>query len=324
MDVLIVEPLDAEVLDWMGARHAVQFAPELARDLSALRAALAGVRALIIPPCVPVDAGALQRAPRLRAVGRLSVGAENIDLDACELAGVEVVRPSSASATAEAEFAIGALLQLLRRVPVLNNEGLLVGRELGGSRVGVVGMTPTVRPLVQLLGAFGARVLGYDPGVHASDQLWSRYGLEPVALRELMQSCDSLCVLLPFYPRYIGLFGERVLSLAKPHQVLVNLAHSGLFDERALAHALTEGPLAAAWFDCLEPGALDPGRPLRHIDTLQVTPRVAGTTLESRVRSAWSVARRIDDLLATAPARRSFRPTRPDELAGLAGGSAPA
>lgn len=320
MDLLIVEPLDAEVLHWLSARHPLQFAPELAQDLSAFRAVLAGVRAMIIPPSVPVDASVLQRAPRLRAVGRLSVGAENIDLDACDLAGVEVVRPATASATSEAEFVIGALLQLLRRVPVLSGEGLLVGRELGAATVGIAGMTPTVKPLVQLLGAFGSRVLGYDPAVHATDSLWAQSGLEPVALREMMQTCDAVCVLLPYYQRYVGVFGERVLAAAKPNQVLVSLAHSSLFEERALARALTEGPLAAAWFDCLEPGALDPGRPLRHIDTLQVTPRVSGTTQESRVRSAWSVARRIDDLLATVSPRRSFRPSRPDEFAGLAGG----
>jgi D-3-phosphoglycerate dehydrogenase len=110
-------------------------------------------------------------------VGRLSVGAENIDLDACERAGVEVVRPATASASAEAEFAIGALLQMLRRVPVLNAEGLLVGRELGGTTVGgLVGMTPAAAAGATLLRAFGAEVLGYDPGVHATDRLWARWG----------------------------------------------------------------------------------------------------------------------------------------------------
>ncbi len=324
MDLLIVEPLDADVLHWLGARHALQLAPQLAHDPAGFRLALTSVRAMIIPPSVPVDSSVLQRAPRLRAVGRLSVGSENIDIDACTLAGVEVVRPNNASAISEAEFVIGALLQMLRRVPVLNNEGLLVGRELGGTTVGVAGMTPAVKPLTQLLTAFGARVLGYDPGVHATDSVWARTGLTPVALREMMQASDAVCVLLPFYQRYIGLFGERVLSSAKPNQILVSLAHSSLFDERALALALTEGPLAAAWFDCLEPGALDPGRPLRHIDTLQVTPRVSGTTLESRVRSAWAVAKRIDELLATAPLRRSFRPTRPDEFADLGDETGPA
>jgi len=84
------------------------------------------------------------------------------------------------------------------------------------------------------------------------------------------------------------------------------------------------GPLAAAWFDSLEPGALDPGRPLRHIDTLQVTPRVGATTQQSRVRSAWAVARRIDELLLSVPPRRGFRQTLPGEFVDAEDGPAPA
>ncbi|MDP1899873.1 MAG: NAD(P)-dependent oxidoreductase [Rubrivivax sp.] len=320
MDVLIVEPLSADVLQWLGARHAVRLAPELAQDPQAFRRMLARVRAVITPPSVAIDAGVLHRAPHLRIVGRLSAGAENIDIEACARAGIEVVRPASASAAAEAEFAIGALLQMLRRVPVLNSEGLLVGREIGGTTVGVVGMTPTTKHLAQLLAAFGARVVGYDPGVHASDAGWARAGVEPVLLTDLLRSSDAVCVLLTYFPRYAGLFGERMLSECRQDQVVVSLVHSGLFDEAALAAALTQGPLAAAWFDSLEPGLLDPGRPLRHIDTLQVTPRVGATTLQSRERSAWAVARRIDELLLALPERSEFRRTRPDDLAGFEDG----
>ena len=137
MDVLIVEPLEPEVVQWLGARHGVAYLPPLARDPRGFRQALFDVRALIIPPSVALDAATVQAAPLLRSVGRLSAGAENIDLEACARAGVEVVRPATASAQAEAEFAVGALLQLLRRVPVVNAEGLLVGRELGGATVGL-------------------------------------------------------------------------------------------------------------------------------------------------------------------------------------------
>ncbi|MBC7942685.1 MAG: phosphoglycerate dehydrogenase [Chitinophagaceae bacterium] len=324
MDVLVVEPLDADVLHWLGARHGVRYAPELAQEPLAFRAELARVRALIIPPSVAIDTAALQRAPLLRVVGRLSVGAENIDIEACARAGIEVVRPASASAVAEAEFVIGALLQLLRRVPIISEEGLLVGRELGGSTVGVVGMVPASRPLAQLLQAFGAKVLGYDPGVHASDPSWARADVKPVGLRELMHSSDAVCVLLSYYPRFAGLFGERLLGECKPNQILVSLGHSRLFHEVALAGALTSGQMAAAWLDSVEPGLLDAGRPLRHIDTLQVTPRVAATTRESRVRSAWAVARRIDELLASEPVRGEFRPTAPDAFAGSAADLPPA
>jgi len=186
-------------------------------------------------------------------------------------------------------------------------------------------LTPAAKPLAQLLAAFGARVVGYDPALHASDTLWSRWQVQPLGLRELFEACDGVCVLLTYFSRYRGLLGERFLSLSKSNQVLVCLAHSSLFDERALADALSGGRLAAAWFDSMEPGMLDPGRPLRHLDTLQVTPHVASTTLESRSRSAWAVARRIDELLGAAPPEGGdVKPTAADDLADLEDDSAPA
>jgi D-3-phosphoglycerate dehydrogenase len=314
MDILIVEPLEPEVMQWLGERHAVRYAPELGRDPRALRQALFNVRALVIPPSVALDAQVLHYAPVLRAVGRLSAGAENIDLDACARAGVEVVRSVTASAVAEAEFMVGALLALFRRVPVVSPDGLLVGRELGGATIGLVGMVPAARSLAQLLAAFGSRVVGYDPAVHASDNVWSRWRVEPLPLRELMEVSDGVCVQLTYFTRYQGLIGERFLPYCKPNQVLVSIAHSSLFDETALADVLGTGRMAAAWFDSLEPGAMDPGRPLNDIESLQITPRVASTTRESRVRAAWAVARRIDELLAaeSTPSRGQFKPTAPD------------
>ena len=101
--------------------------------------------------------------------------------------------------------------------------------------------------------------------------------------------------------------------------MLVNLGHSSLFDETALAWALLSGQMSAAWFDSMEPGLLDPARPLSRIDTLQVTPRVAGTTQQSRTRSAWAVARRIDERLFAVPAPAVFKPALPsDDFSGLA------
>lgn len=323
MDVLIVEPLDPEVLHWLGSRHAVRYAPHLAREPYEFRRSLFHVRSMIIPPSVALDAQAVGGAPMLRAVGRVSTGPENIDLDACTRAGIEVVRPSTACAAAEAEFVIGALLQMLRRVPIVSEEGLLVGRELGSTRVGLIGLAATAKPLAQLLRAFGAQVVGYDPAVHATDALWHRWGVAPVGLGELFERCDAVCVLLTYFSRYRGLIGERLLSLARPNQVLVSLAHSSLFEEQALADALSGGRLAAAWLDSMEPGLQDPGRPLRHLDTLQVTPRVASTTVESRSRSAWAVARRVSELLG-GDAEADFTSTVRDDLADLADGSAPA
>ena len=323
MDLLIVERLEDDVVQWLSSRHEVRLASELAQDPRAFRQALYNVRAIVVPSSVSLDASVLQYAPALRAVGRMSAGSENIDLDACAKAGVEVVRSLNATAQAEAEFMLGAVLTMLRRVPVMGADGMWVGRELGGATVGLVGMTPAARATARLLAGFGARVVGYDPSMHASDSLWERWGVRPLGLRELLEQADAVCVQLSYYSRYHGLLGERFLPFCKPDQVLVCIAHSGLFDHAALAEAMGSGRIAAAWFDSLEPGALDEGRPLAGIDNLQVTPRVASTTRESRRRSAWAVVKRIDELLTgTAVGQRDFRPTAPSEPLDLASGPA--
>ena len=298
MTVLILEPLEADVVQWLAERHDARFAPELVGDFEGLAEALQDTRALVAPPDVPIDAELLRCAPTLRAIGRASGGAENIDVEACRQAGVEVVRSQTSTASAEAEFAIGALLSLLRRVPIEGSDGLKVGRELGCSTIGLLGLTPAARVMTQLMQAFGTRVIGYDPARHPNDSTWARWGIEAVSLAELVANSDGLVLLLPYFDRYRGLLGERQLENARAGQVLVGLSQSGLVHEAALAQALRGGTLRAAWFDCLEPGWLESGRPLHGIGTLQVTPRLAGTTRESRVRAAWAVARGIDGLLA--------------------------
>lgn len=297
MDVLITDTVEPEVLSWLGGRHEVRCEPALARDPKALARALAGVRALVVPAAVPVDAAALRGATQLRAIGRLTPSLDHIDLPACAARGIEIVRPHSASVQAEAEFAVGALLQMLRRVPVISPEGLLVGRELSSATVGIIGMTPSAKPLADLLRAFGTRVVGYDPGLHVSDPLWERWDIIPSGLRELMAQCDGVCVLLNYFSRYRGLLGERYLQHSKFDQVVVCLTSAWVFEDHALAECLRSGRLAAAWLDSIEPGMTDAGRPLHQIDSLQVTPRVASSTVESHLRASWDVARRIDEIL---------------------------
>ena len=319
MDLLIIETLEAEVMEWLEARYALRYAPELASDPRALRQQLYNVRALIVPPTVTIDAQALHYAPVLRAVGRVSAGAENIDLEACARARVEVVRGLTATAQAEAEFMIGALLSLMRRVPVVGADGMLVGRELGAATVGLIGMAPAARSMSQMLAGFGSKMVGYDPALHASDSVFERWRVKPLGLRELLEQSDAVCVQLSYFSRYHGLLGERFLPFCKPNQVMVSIAHSGLFDEASLAEALSGGRMAAAWLDSLEPGAVDQGRPLHGIENLQITPRVASTTRESRLRSAWAVAKRIDEMLGAAPiAARAFMATAPGEPVDLA------
>lgn len=299
MDLLIAEPLEAEVLEWLDARHELFYAPKLMHDRQVFMDAWAQARAVMLPPQVAVDTRMLALAPRLRAIGRIVGGPENIDLPACTRSGIELVRCVDAAAPAEAEFMLGALLALLRPSP--EEMGRVAGRELGTSTVGLIGMNSTARKIARLLQALGSRVIGYDPALHASDAQWSRWGVQPVALRELFEHSHAVCVQLNYYSRYRGLLGERALPYCQRGQVLVSVSPLTLFDEDLLAELLQSGRLAAAWLDNVGPGPLEPGQPLHGVRGLLVTPRLASYTREARVRSAWGVARRIDEVLRTAP-----------------------
>ncbi len=323
MDVLIADTVEPEVLSWLAERHVVLSDPELPRQPAAFRRLLPEARALIVPGNITLDGSALRSASQLRAIGRLSPSVDNIDQAACAARGIEIVRPSTAGTLAEAEFAVGALLQMLRRVPVISRDGLLVGRELNNCSVGIIGMTTTAKPLADLLRAFGSRVVGYDPGLHASDPKWGRWNVAPVGLRELMEQCDAVVVLLNYFSRYRGLLGERYLLNCRPDQVLVNLSSSLILEENALAEALTSGRMAAAWLDSLEPGTINAGRPLRHLDSLQVTPRVASITLESHLRASWDVARRLDEVLSESPRAMPFKSPLPNAPIDYSGGPVP-
>jgi D-3-phosphoglycerate dehydrogenase/(S)-sulfolactate dehydrogenase len=313
MDLLIVEPIETEVLRWLQARHRVTYAPELARDPRTFRQKLFNVRAALLPPQLRVDTQTLAFAPLLRAVGRIGQGPENADADACAKAGVEIVRGQTATAPAEAEFIVGALLTMMRPSP--EGERLHAGRELASSTVGFIGMTQTARSLSAVLRGFGCRLVGYDPTLHSSDVLWGRWRVEPMGLRELLETADAACVLLPYFSRYTGLLGERYLAFSKPGQLMVSVGHSALFNEYALALALRTARISAVWFDSPEPGLFDPGRPLHGLPGVITTPRLAGYTQEARVRSAWAVAQRIDEILSNAPTTaRDFRPSAPMPL----------
>ena len=162
--------------------------------------------------------------------------------------------------------------------------------------------------------------------MHQSDGLWERWKIEPLGLRELVEQSDAVCVLLNYFTRYQGLLGERFLPHCKPDQVLVSL---GAFEPvrrggagRGAGHpAAWPRPGSTAWSRACSTPA---GRCTR-VRNLQVTPRVAGTTRESRIRSAWAVVRRIDEILSEAPAPRAeFRPTTEDDSLDLEAGQASA
>ena len=265
------------------SRHRLRFAPELAFAPRELRRALYNVgqrscrrrsrstprRSISRRCCAPSAASA--PAPRTSTSRRASG------------ASVEVVRSLTASARAEAEFVIGAMLSMLRRVPVRGRRRL-GRRPRARRRDGRPGRHAAGgahdRPAARRLRRPHPRL---RPGAARDRPVWADWQVEPLPACARWSSAPTCCACSSTTSAATtACSATGSCATASRTRCVVSTAHSRLFDEVALATALTSGRIAAAWLDSVEPGALDPHRPLHGIETLQVTPRVAATTRESR------------------------------------------
>jgi len=310
LEILLVEELAPEAREWLAERHAVEYRPDLVNDPSALRKSVYKTRALVLPRKLPVNREFLDFAPLLNAVARLHVSTDNTDLEACRDRRVRVIQPSTASVRSNAEYLLGALLLLMRQGIGLSFAGQrhappLIGQELTGSLIGMLGLAPTAHTFTGMLRALGVKMIGYDPAVHHTAPIWQRLQVQPVSARELMAHADAVCVTVLYASRYRGLINEQMLAHCKPGQIWVGTTRSQLFDAQALSEALQDGRIHACMLDGAEEGFASKGTPLHALDNLYLTPRLGAHTHQARLRASWYVAHRIHETL-TLPRSTGF------------------
>ncbi len=319
MDILLLDALVPEAIAWLGARHSVEFRPELAEDTVALRQAAYKTQGIVLPRQTVVTRELLDFLPMLKAVGRLSAGSDNTSLEACTGRGVTVIQASSAHVRSNAEYLLSSLLLLYRRGVVSSLMGRRhstsqVGRELHGSTVGLLGLSPTAHTLAAMLGGLGVRVIGYDPAVHHAAPVWARLKVQPVSLAELTSQSDAVSVQMLYAARFKGLVNDKLLATCKRNQLWVGISRSELFDQSALAAALCDGRIEACIVDGAEASFLGGDSPLKGLKNLFVTPRLASHTREARLRSSWYVAHRLHEAISPPPGSDGSRSSAPADL----------
>ncbi|MGH8832444.1 MAG: NAD(P)-dependent oxidoreductase, partial [Polaromonas sp.] len=278
--------------------------PELAEDPIALRKAAYKTKGIVFPRQTVVTRELLDFLPKLKAVGRLHVGTDNTDLDACKERDIKVVHASSANVRSNAEYLLSGLLLLYRRGVVSalmgrRHPAAQMGRELHGSTVGILGLAPTAHVLAGMLGSLGVRLIGYDPAVHHTAPIWERLRIKPVSLPELMSQADAVSVQMLYATRFKGFVNEKLLAACKRGQLWVGISRSELFEEEALAAALCDGRIEACILDGAEASFLGDTSPLKGLRNLFVTPRLGSHTREARLRSSWYVAHRMHEAIGT-------------------------
>lgn len=306
-DILLLDELAADAYGWLAERHAADYQPQLAHDLPALQSRLYKTEALVVPSWMAVSGRLLDFAPRLSVLGRIYHGGDNINLEACRQRRVQVVQAVSTAARALAEFLLTNLLTLFRSNGQLEawpgaTQKTHWGREINDSVIGLFGLSAPAQILAPVLSAMGARLVGYDPALHRSDEQWQRLGVQPLPLVDLLQVSDAVSLQVPFATRYRGWLGEQLLQSCKPGQFWASVSRLAVFDQHALVRALEAGRIAAIWVDndVINPADGDHVA-LQGLPNVRITPRQAARTQESHLRGSWYLADRLHEALSARP-----------------------
>ncbi len=300
--IVIAEFMDATAVASLQRRFAVTHDATLAERRDALLAAVVDAEALIVRNKARVDAELVAAACKLRVVGRLGVGLDNIDLKACEARGIEVIPATGANALAVAEYVIGAALALLRGAYFGTaavgagqwpRAALGHGRELHGKILGVVGFGSVGRATARLARALGMSTIGFDEHIPSAAAVWAQEQAAPRRFDDLLREADVVSLHVPLTPATRGLIDAEKLSRMKREAILVNTARGGVVNEAALAAALTAGQLGGAAIDVFETEPLPAGSPLSGCPNLILTPHIAGVTRESNVRVSTLIADKV-------------------------------
>jgi D-3-phosphoglycerate dehydrogenase len=247
----------------------------------------------------------MMASPRLRVAGVHGVGCDHVDLQAAKELGKVVFNTPSALTETVAEMALALMLALTRRVVSADRAvragewtrkyGDLIGSELMGKTVGIIGMGRIGSAVARRLKPFRVELLYFD--VVGRPELEAELGLRRVELDTLLGMSDIITLHTPLSPQTRGLISRREFTLMKDGVYIVNTARGKIIDQRPLIEALEAGKVAGAALDVFEEEPLDPGGPLASMDNVVLTPHLGASSREAMRRMAVEVAEGIIEVL---------------------------
>jgi (S)-sulfolactate dehydrogenase len=279
----------------------VAYDPSLVDRPDELAAMLGNCRGLIVRNRTQVNAALLDLAPHLKVVGRLGVGLDNIDLEACTARKIAVFPATGANDLSVAEYVITAALVLLRGAWFASADVTagswprmaLIGSEAEGRRLGLVGFGAISRLTAKKARALGLGVCAFDPYVAADDPAWA--GVERVNFDDLLATSDIISLHVPLTADTRGVIDAKAIARMKKGAILINAARGGVVDEAAVAEALKAGRLGGAALDVFaeEPVTAPGGRLFIGVPNLILTPHIAGVTKQSNERVSLVTAQAV-------------------------------
>ena len=291
-DVVVTEFIEESALATLSREFSVVYDPELVKRPDDIKLLAADAPGLIVRNMTQVRGEVLDACQALKVIGRLGVGLDNIDMDACKKRGIQVYPATGANAVAVAEYVIAGIFHGLRNIWSVTDKvatgwwdrQTLILREASGKTLGLIGFGQIAREVAKRARALGMRVGAYDPNVLPGDPAWTELGVAHMDLVSLLGESDVVSVHAPLLPTTRNLLDASALSLMRPDAVLINTARGGIIDEAAVVAALRLKRLGCVILDVLDKEPPPANSILRGVPNLILTPHVAGNTVESNVR----------------------------------------
>ena len=304
-DIIISEFMDQEAVDDLSRDFDLHYDPDLVDRPAELTGRLVNARALVVRNRTQVRGDLLEAAKDLEVIGRLGVGLDNIDLEACAARNIEVCPASGANDDSVAEYVIAMTLVLLRGAYQASAAVMAgdwprqasIGREAAGKKMGLIGYGAIARNVGARARVMGMRIAAYDPLLPAEHPAWA--DCEKCELADLLAGCDVISLHVPLKDATRNLLDASAIAGLKKNAVVINTARGGVIDEVALAAALKAGALGGAALDVFatEPLTAQAGQGFDGVPNLILTPHIAGVTEEGNVRVSAVTAKNLRRVL---------------------------
>jgi D-3-phosphoglycerate dehydrogenase len=298
--IVVLEEISSAGLDALRAQSHFEVEELYSDDAGRIAAALSVAEALIVRSKTKVTAELLERAPKLKVVGRPGTGVDNIDVPAATQRGIVVMNTPAGNSISAAEHTIGLMLALLRKIPQADGSlksgkwerQKFIGAELHEKVLGIIGLGKIGIEVVRRALSFKTHVLVFDPFV--SDSVARDLGITLVKLEELLARSDIVSLHAPLTPATKRMINAEAFACMKEGSFLINAARGELVDEAALLAALTSGRLAGAALDVFA-GEPKPNPELVRLPNVVSTPHIGASTFEAQEKVGLDIALQIRD-----------------------------
>ena len=311
--VLVTDEIDPEGVAILAAEPQIKVDEVPTLPKNELLARIADYDAIVGRSATRISADVLEKASKLKVVGRAGVGVDNIALDTATSLGVAVINAPAGNTIAVAELFFGAVISLLRHIPRADtsmhagrwDRSALLGYELKGRTLGIVGLGRIGGEVATRARAFGMNVIGYDPYI-AQNRFEALRVQEMKSLDDLLAESNVLTLHTPLTDETTGMIGKRELGRLPRQAIVVNMARGGIVDEKALLEVLANDHLLGAVIDAYEKEPLSADHPLRTLPNVLLTPHIGASTTEAQRNVAVDVCLAVRDALMSGELSRSI------------------